>query len=50
VGHIAGRLWRTTPISYTEAPRLAHFLHTACLIAIAYLTGMRTGENGRNCV
>ena len=43
-GHIAGRPWRATPISYTEAPQLAQFLRTACLVLISYLTGMRTGE------
>jgi integrase len=43
-GRVAGQPWRVTPISYTHAPRLAHFLHTACFIVVAYLSGMRVGE------
>jgi hypothetical protein len=41
---IAGRPWRTDPITYTEAPRLAHLLRTACFVVVAYLSGMRVGE------
>ncbi len=43
-GRIDGRPWRTSPISYHEAPALATMLRTACFITIAYLSGMRTGE------
>ncbi len=45
---ITGRLhdqpWRTTRIRYDEAAELARALSTAATVAIAYLTGMRTGE------
>jgi integrase len=43
-GHVAGSPWRSTPISYREAPRLATLLRTACFVVVAYLSGMRTGE------
>ncbi|MFJ3932656.1 hypothetical protein [Streptomyces sp. NPDC090029] len=36
--------WRTSPIGYHEAPRLARLLSTACFIVIAYLSGARPGE------
>jgi hypothetical protein len=43
-GHLHTRPWRATRIGYTEAPALARLLSTACMIMIAYLTGMRPGE------
>src|SRR5262249_12843596 len=43
-GRLPGPPWRRHPIGYNEAPRLAPFLRTACLVVVAYLTGMRTGE------
>ncbi|QIZ39748.1 hypothetical protein FDZ84_23875 [Saccharopolyspora sp. ASAGF58] len=39
-----GRSWRDTPISYTEAPRLARLLSAAAAVVILYLSGMRPGE------
>ncbi len=43
-GHLHGRPWHSGPISYTEAPRLAKMLVTACAVTIIYLSGMRPGE------
>jgi hypothetical protein len=36
--------WQTTPIAYDEALPMARRLRTACLVVIAYLSGMRAGE------
>ncbi|WP_158767751.1 hypothetical protein [Streptomyces sp. NRRL F-5702] len=44
-GHIEGQPW-TTAIDYTQSRDLMRHLGTACFIVIAYLTGMRPGENG----
>lgn len=43
-GLLHGQPWRATPISYTEAPRLARLLSAACAVTILYLSGMRPGE------
>jgi integrase len=43
-GQLDDQTWRPQPISYSEAPRLARLLSTACLIVTAYLSGMRAGE------
>jgi len=43
-GRLGDQPWRDTAIGYAEAPRLADLLRTTCLVIIAYLTGMRTGE------
>ncbi|MER5627880.1 hypothetical protein ABT061_43340 [Streptosporangium sp. NPDC002544] len=43
-GTLQGRPWRSTLISYHEAPVLARLLSAACFVVIAYLSGMRTGE------
>jgi integrase len=43
-GLVADGPWRPTPIGYSEAPKLATLLRTACFIVIAYLSGMRPGE------
>jgi integrase len=44
IGQLRGRPWRTTPIAYTEAPRLARLLVAAAAAVIGYLSGMRPGE------
>lgn len=41
---VDGASWRTRPISYHDAPRLAALLRTSCFIVVAYPSGMRTGE------
>lgn len=43
-GQIDGRQWRATRIGFAEAPDLANLLRTASLVAVSYLSGMRTGE------
>lgn len=44
IGRLHEKPWRATPITYTEAPRLARLLLAACAVSIAYLCGMRPGE------
>ncbi|MFC6088607.1 hypothetical protein [Saccharothrix lopnurensis] len=41
---VHGRPWRSEPISYREAPKLARLLQAAASVVILYLTGMRPGE------
>lgn len=43
-GRVGDQAWQTTPIAYDEALPLAQRLRTACLVVIAYLSGMRAGE------
>jgi integrase len=43
-GRLDGRPWRDRPISFEEAPVLARHLSAACLVVVAYLSGMRPGE------
>lgn len=42
-GRVGGRPWRG-PISFGEVPQLLTLLHTAALIVVSYLTGMRPAE------
>jgi Phage integrase, N-terminal SAM-like domain len=42
-GQLCGKLW-TGPISYHQAPALALRLSAACLIVVAYLSGLRPAE------
>ncbi|MET9736061.1 hypothetical protein ABZZ79_37195 [Streptomyces sp. NPDC006458] len=38
--------WRIQPIGLRELPQMVMHLATACFVVIAYLSGMRPGENG----
>jgi hypothetical protein len=42
-GQLRGKPW-TGPVSYHQAPALALRLHAACLIVVAYLSGLRPAE------
>jgi len=42
-GQLRGKPW-TGPVSYHQAPALALRLSTACLIVVAYLSGLRPAE------
>lgn len=43
-GRVGDRAWLSTPIAYDDALPMAQRLRTACLVVIAYLSGMRAGE------
>jgi integrase len=50
---IDGQPWRSQPITYDEAPRLARLLSAACYLIIGYLSGQRVGETlnlRRGCI
>jgi hypothetical protein len=44
-GTVEGRPW-TDSIDFTQTPQLMRHVSAACFIVLAYLTGMRPGENG----
>lgn len=48
-GQLEGQPWHE-PFLYHERRNLIRMLSTACFIVIAYLTGMRPGENARSCI
>lgn len=43
-GTLDGQLWRERPIPFDDARAMATHLVTACMIVVAYLSGMRPGE------